>query len=55
MDSSENVKREQFKKELRSDVGKGIAGIKRGVLAFQKMAEELAQGCNLGPSADNSH
>ena len=43
MDSSENVQREQIKKELRSDVGKGIAVIKRGVLAFQKIAEELAE------------
>ncbi len=43
MDSTENVQREQIKKELGSEVGKGIAVIKRGVLAFQKIAEEVAE------------
>jgi len=43
MDSPENVQREQIKKEVRSDIEKGLAVIKRGVFAFQKIAEELAE------------
>ena len=43
MDSPENVQREPIKKEVRSEMEKGLAVIKRGVIAFQKMAEELAE------------
>ena len=42
MDSPEHAQREQVKKESRSDMEKGFAVVKRGILAFQKKAEELA-------------
>jgi hypothetical protein len=43
MDSPEKVRQEQIKEEARSDMEKGLAFIKRGVVAFQKMAGELAE------------
>ena len=43
VDRPENDKHEQTRKEVRADREKGLAVIKRGVLAFQKMAGELAE------------
>jgi hypothetical protein len=43
MDNHGDGKQEQFKKEMRSDMEKGLAFVKRGVVAFQKMAGELAE------------
>ena len=43
MDNPENVQQEQTRKEVRSDAATGLDVIKRGVLAFQKKVEELAE------------
>jgi predicted nucleic acid-binding Zn-ribbon protein len=42
MDSPENKQWERTRKELRSDMEKGFAVIKKGIIAFQKKAEDLA-------------
>ena len=43
MDSPENVQQEQTKKELPADLKKGLEIIRRGVFAFQKKVEEIAE------------
>ncbi len=39
----DSMDREQIKKELRTDLEKGLAAIKKGVTAVQKKAEELTE------------
>jgi hypothetical protein len=41
MDNPENVQWEQLKKELRTDMKKGLAVIKKGIITVQNKAEEL--------------